>query len=76
MTAVYDHNAELTLTTSARCCTSCTRTTDAPCCTAQLTAAAVAQLLEQSERYGLSYLHKQAAQLENFAPVVAELAGK
>jgi probable F420-dependent oxidoreductase len=37
---------------------------------------AVAHLLEQRERYGFSYLQVSAAQLENFAPVVAQLAGK
>jgi hypothetical protein len=37
---------------------------------------AVAHLLEQRNRYGFSYLQIQAAQMENFAPVVAQLAGK
>ena len=37
---------------------------------------AVEHLLEQRERYGLSYLQIQAGQVENFAPVVARLAGK
>src|ERR1700730_7068134 len=35
---------------------------------------AVAHLLEQRDRYGFSYLQIQAAQMENFAPVVAQLA--
>ena len=37
---------------------------------------AVELLLEQRERYGFSYLQIQAAQMENFAPVAARLAGK
>lgn len=37
---------------------------------------AVAHLLEQRDLYGFSYLQIQAAQVENFAPVVAQLAGK
>ncbi len=37
---------------------------------------AVAQLLEQRERYGFSYLQVFEGQMENFAPVVARLAGK
>jgi probable F420-dependent oxidoreductase len=37
---------------------------------------AVAHLLEQRDRYGFSYLQIQTAQMENFAPVVAQLAGK
>jgi probable F420-dependent oxidoreductase len=37
---------------------------------------AVAHLLEQRERYGFSYLQVSAGQVENFAPVVAQLAGK
>ena len=37
---------------------------------------AVAHLLEQRERYGFSYLQVFQAQMENFAPVVARLAGK
>jgi len=36
---------------------------------------AVAQLLEQRDRYGFSYLQIYAGQMENFAPVVARLAG-
>jgi probable F420-dependent oxidoreductase len=36
---------------------------------------AVAQLLEQRDRYGFSYLQVYAGQMENFAPVVARLAG-
>jgi probable F420-dependent oxidoreductase len=36
---------------------------------------AVAHLLEQRERYGFSYLQVSAGQMENFAPVVARLAG-
>ena len=36
---------------------------------------AVAQLLELRERYGFSYLQIYAGQMENFAPVVARLAG-
>ena len=37
---------------------------------------AVEHLLEQRERYGFSYLQISAGQLENFALVVARLAGK
>jgi probable F420-dependent oxidoreductase len=37
---------------------------------------AVAYLLEQRERYGFSYLHISTQQMENFAPVLAQLAGK
>jgi probable F420-dependent oxidoreductase len=37
---------------------------------------AVAHLLEQRERYGFSYLHVSTQQMENFAPVLAQLAGK
>ncbi len=37
---------------------------------------AVTQLLEQRERYGFSYLQVQTQQMENFAPVLAQLAGK
>lgn len=40
------------------------------------TGQAVAYLLEQRERYGFSYLQVSAAQVENFAPVVAQLTGK
>ncbi len=36
---------------------------------------AVTQLLEQRDRYGFSYLQIYAGQMENFAPVVARLAG-
>ena len=35
---------------------------------------AVAHLLEQRERYGFSYLQVSAGQMENFAPVVKQLA--
>lgn len=37
---------------------------------------AVAHLLEQRESYGFSYLQVSAQQMENFAPVLAQLAGK
>lgn len=37
---------------------------------------AVAHLQERRERYGFSYLQISAGQMENFAPVVARLAGK
>lgn len=37
---------------------------------------AVAHLLEQRDRYGFSYLQIQAGQIENFAPVLKQLAGK
>lgn len=40
------------------------------------TAQAVEQLLEQRDRYGLSYLQVSTQQMENFAPVLAELSGK
>ena len=40
------------------------------------TAQAVARLLEERERYGFSYLQISAQQMENFAPVLAQLAGK
>ena len=36
---------------------------------------AVAHLLEQRARLGISYLQVQERQLENFAPVVARLSG-
>ena len=36
---------------------------------------AVAQLLEQRERYGFSYIQVFEGQMENFAPIVARLAG-
>jgi len=36
---------------------------------------AVAHLLEQRDRYGFSYLQVYEGQMENFAPVVAQLAG-
>src|SRR5437660_1533962 len=36
---------------------------------------AVAHLLEQRDRYGFSYLQVYEGQVENFAPVVARLAG-
>ncbi|MGH2497850.1 MAG: TIGR03621 family F420-dependent LLM class oxidoreductase, partial [Ktedonobacteraceae bacterium] len=36
---------------------------------------AIAHLLEQREHYGFSYLQVSAGQMENFAPVVARLAG-
>jgi hypothetical protein len=36
----------------------------------------VAHLLEQRERYGFSYLQISMQQMENFAPVVGQLAGK
>jgi hypothetical protein len=36
----------------------------------------VAYLLEQRERLGISYIQVQDRQLENFAPVVAQLSGK
>ena len=36
---------------------------------------AVAHLLEQRDRYGFSYLQVYEGQMENFAPVVARLAG-
>jgi probable F420-dependent oxidoreductase len=37
---------------------------------------AVAHLLEQRDRYGFSYLQVFAGQMENFAPVLARLAGR
>jgi probable F420-dependent oxidoreductase len=37
---------------------------------------AVAQLLVQRERYGFSYLQVFEGQMENFAPIVARLAGQ
>lgn len=37
---------------------------------------AVAHLLEQRDRYGFSYLQVSAQQMENFAPVLAQLGGK
>ena len=40
------------------------------------TAQAVEQLLGQRERYGFSYLQVYEGQMENFAPVVARLAGQ
>ena len=40
------------------------------------TGQAVAYLLEQRDRYGFSYLQVYEGQMENFAPVVARLAGK
>ncbi|HWZ19189.1 MAG TPA: TIGR03621 family F420-dependent LLM class oxidoreductase [Ktedonobacteraceae bacterium] len=40
------------------------------------TSDAKAHLLEQRERFGFSYLQISTGQVENFAPVVAQLAGK
>ncbi len=37
---------------------------------------AVARLLEQRNRYGFSYLQVYEGQMENFAPIVALLAGQ
>ncbi len=37
---------------------------------------AVARLLEQRNRYGFSYLQVYEGQMENFAPIVARLAGQ
>ena len=37
---------------------------------------AVTQLLEQRERYGFSYMQVFEGQMENFAPIVARLAGQ
>ena len=37
---------------------------------------AVAHLLEQRQRYGFSYLQVSTQQMENFAPVLAQLSGK
>lgn len=42
----------------------------------QTTEQAVNRLLEERERYGFSYLQIYAGQMENFAPVVAQLSGK
>jgi probable F420-dependent oxidoreductase len=39
-------------------------------------AQAVDWLLEQRERYGFSYLQVHSGQMENFAPIVARLAGQ
>jgi hypothetical protein len=36
----------------------------------------VTQLLEQRERYDFSYIQVFEGQMENFAPIVARLAGK
>jgi probable F420-dependent oxidoreductase len=44
--------------------------------TPMLTSQAVTRLLEERERYGFSYLQIAEWQMENFAPVVAQLAGK
>ena len=41
-----------------------------------LTSQVVDYLLEQRDRYGFSYLHVYEGQMENFAPVVAQLAGR
>lgn len=43
---------------------------------AMTTAQVVERLLEMRERYGISYLQIHDGQLENFAPVVAQLSGK
>lgn len=43
---------------------------------AMLIAQVVDYLLEQRERYGFSYLQVYEGQMENFAPVVAQLAGR
>jgi probable F420-dependent oxidoreductase len=40
------------------------------------TSQAVERLLEQRERHGFSYLQVSGGQMENFAPVLAQLAGK
>jgi probable F420-dependent oxidoreductase len=40
------------------------------------TAQAVDYLLEQRDRYGFSYLQVYVGQMENFAPIVARLAGQ
>ena len=40
------------------------------------TGQAVAYLLEQRDRYGFSYLQVYEGQMENFAPIVARLAGQ
>ena len=37
---------------------------------------AIAELFEQRSRYGISYLQVSEGQMENFAPIVAQLAGK
>jgi hypothetical protein len=37
---------------------------------------AVAHLLEQRERYGVSYLQVYEGQMENLAPIVARLMGQ
>ena len=37
---------------------------------------AIELLLEQRERFGFSYIQVYEGQMENFAPVVARLAGK
>jgi hypothetical protein len=37
---------------------------------------AVAQLLEQRDRYGFTYIQVYEGQMENFAPIVARLAGQ
>lgn len=37
---------------------------------------AIAHLLEQRDRYGFSYLQISTQQMENFAPVIAQLVGK
>jgi alkanesulfonate monooxygenase SsuD/methylene tetrahydromethanopterin reductase-like flavin-dependent oxidoreductase (luciferase family) len=37
---------------------------------------AIAHLLEQRDRFGFSYLQVATEQVENFAPVLAQLAGK
>ena len=36
----------------------------------------IEHVLELRERYGITYLQIQTGQMENFAPVVARLAGK
>lgn len=43
---------------------------------AMTTEQTVAYLLEQRERFGISYIHIQERQVENFAPVVAQLSGE
>lgn len=40
------------------------------------TSEAVARLLEERDRYGFSYLQVYEGQMENIAPLIAELAGK
>jgi hypothetical protein len=40
------------------------------------TAEAAARLLEERDRYGFSYLQVYEGQMENVAPLIAELAGK